>query len=202
MLVAMDETQMNESHDEAPRDCLAPGHEKAAVKAPSGWRRAVGVTLFVLHIILPVIALVLVPILGLPEGANAVLIGLSVAGGPDVLLIVAIAVLGKDGVTELMGKLGSVVRRVTKWDAVTEGRYRVGGWVLVVSLLLPTIILFFWHDSIKDVDGQPGWGFWVLLASTFGFIGAVMVMGAPFWLRVQALFTWDADIKIPAATED
>lgn len=166
-------------------------------KAPSGWRRIVGITLFVLHLILPVIALVLVPILGLPTGVSSAVIGLSVVGGPDVLLIAAIAVLGKDGVAELMGKLGSVVRRVTKWDAVTERRYRIGTWVLLISLLLPTVILFVWHDSVKEIDGQPGWAFWLLLASTFGFIGAVMSMGAPFWLRVQAVFTWDAEIIIP-----
>ena len=110
------------------------------------------------------------------------------------LLIAAIAILGKDGVTELR----SVVRRVTKWDAVTERRYRVGLWVLVISLLLPTVILFFWHDPVKEIGGQPGWVFWVLLASTFAFIGAVMSVGAPFWIRVQAIFTWDADINIPA----
>lgn len=119
------------------------------------------------------------------------------------MLIAAIGVLGKDGVTELMGKLGSVVRRVTKWDAVTERRYRIGTWVLGISLLLlPVIILFYWHDSVKDIDGQPGWAFWVLLASTFAFIGAVMSRGAPFWLRVQAIFTWDAEITIPAPPDN
>ena len=144
----------------------------------------------------------LVPILGLPSGTNTLLIGLSFVGGPDVLLMAAIAVLGKDGVTDLMGKLGSVVRRVTKWDAVTERRYRIGTWVMLISLPLPTVILFYWHDSVKDIGGQPGWAFWVLLASTFAFIGPVMSMGAPFWLRVQAIFTWDAEITIPAPAGD
>lgn len=168
----------------------------------AGWRRVLGIVLFVLHLVLPLIAMVLVPILGLPSGASAFLVGLSFVGGPDVLLIASIAILGKDGVSELMGKLGSVVRRVTKWDAVTERRYRIGSWVLVISLLLPTVILFFWHDSVKEIGGQPGWAFWVLLASTFAFIGAVMSMGAPFWLRVQAIFTWDAEITIPAPADD
>ncbi|MGI9616316.1 MAG: hypothetical protein ACR2QO_25600 [Acidimicrobiales bacterium] len=167
----------------------------------SGWRRSVGVVLFVLHLILPLIALVLVPILGLPSGANAIVMGASVVGGPDVLLIVAIAILGKDGVSELMTKFGSGVRRLTKWDAVTEQRYKIGMWVLVASLLLPTIILFFWHSSIEGIEGQPGWGFWVLLASTFAFIGAVLCMGQPFWLRIQAIASWDAQIIIPPTND-
>ncbi|MGI9642481.1 MAG: hypothetical protein ACR2N9_06835 [Acidimicrobiia bacterium] len=168
----------------------------------AGWRRAVGVTLFVLHLVLPLIALIVVPILGLPSGTNAILMGASVVGGPDVLLIVAIAILGKDGVSDLMAKFGSVVRRITKWDAVTERRYRIGMWVLLASLVLPTAILFFWSSSIESIEGEAGWGFWLLLASTFAFIGSVLCMGQPFWLRVQAIVTWDAKILIPAPAAD
>jgi hypothetical protein len=79
----------------------------AAASRISPWRKWTGITLFVLHLVLPVIALIVVPIFGFPEGVNAILIGLSVFGG------------------------------------------------------------------------APGWGFWVLLASTFAFIGAVIAMGAP-----------------------
>jgi hypothetical protein len=186
------------SSDAASVNKTAPAGESTV--AISRRRRALGVGLFVLHLILPLLALVLVPILGLPAGTNAVLMGASVVGGPDILLIAAIAVLGKDGVSELMSKLGSGVRRLTKWDAVTKRRYTVGMWVLAVSLVLPTMILFFWNSSIEGIDSQPGWGFWVLLASTFAFIGAIMCMGAPLWLRIQAIFTWDAEITILPAT--
>jgi hypothetical protein len=79
--------------------------------------------------VLPVVALIVVPIFGLPESVNAVLVGLSVVGGPDVLLVVSIAMLAKDEVAELMSKFGSLVKRITKWDAVTKKRYTVGLWV-------------------------------------------------------------------------
>jgi hypothetical protein len=147
--------------------------------------------------VLPVVALIVVPIFGPPESVNAVLVGLSVVGGPDVLLVVFIAMLGKDGVAELMSKFGSLVKRITKWDALAKRRYTVGLWVLVVSLLAPTVILFFWHDSIASIDGAPGWGFWVRLASTFAFIGAVLSMGAPLWSRIQAVAMWEAVITFP-----
>ncbi|MGI9584925.1 MAG: hypothetical protein ACR2N7_04985 [Acidimicrobiia bacterium] len=163
----------------------------------SRWRKWLGIGLFVLHIILPVLALILVPIFGLPESVNAILIGLSVVGGPDVILVMSIAMLGKDGVTELMTKFGSAIKTLTKWDAVTKTRYTIGLWVATIALVLPTVILFFWHDSIANLGGAPGWGFWVLLVSTFAFIGAVISMGAPLWSRVEALVTWDAQIILP-----
>jgi len=177
---------------------MAEGSESAGnARSVVGWRRIVGVGLFVLHLVLPLIALVVVPVLGLPEGLNAILLGASLVGGPDVLLVAAIVVLGKDGVTELMSKLGSVVRKVTKWDQVTRLRYVVGLWALAASLVIPTVILFFWSDSIVDIGDQPGWGYWVLLGSTFVFIGSVLCMGAPLWARIQAIFTWDAEIVFP-----
>ena len=165
------------------------------------WRRILGVSLFTLSLILPVLALIFVPLLGLPEGVNAVLIGLSLVGGPDVLLIASIALLGKDGVAEITTRLGTWVKRITKWDAVTRTRYIGGLWVAGVSLLLPTLLLFFWTESIATIDGAPGWGFWVLLVSTFAFIGAVIAMGEPFWSRIQALFTWEAKIELPEPQE-
>ena len=163
----------------------------------SSWRKWLGIALFVTHLVLPVIALIVVPIFGFPDGVNAILLGLSVVGGPDVLLVASIAMLGKAGVTELMTRFGSVVKRITKWDAVTKTRYIVGLWVLLLSLLVPTVILFFWHGSIADIGGAPGWGFWVLLISTFTFIGAVISMGAPLWSRIEAIATWEAVITFP-----
>jgi hypothetical protein len=166
-------------------------------RADSPWRKWTGITLFMLHLVLPVIALIVVPILGFPEGVNVVLLGLSVVGGPDLLLIAAIAMLGKDGVTDLLSRLGTGTKRFTKWDAVTRTRYTVGLWIAGIAMVVPAVILFFWQDSIADIGGAPGWGFWVLFASTFAFIGAVIAMGAPFWSRIEAIVTWDATIILP-----
>ena len=173
------------------------GETAHPARATPAWRRLLGVSLFTLSLVLPLLALIFVPLLGLPEGVNTVLIGLSLVGGPDVLLIAAIALLGKDGVAEITSKLGAWVKRITRWDAVTRTRYVAGLWIASISLLLPTLLLFFWTDSITTIDGAAGWGFWVLLGSTFAFIGAVIAMGEPFWARIQALFTWEARVELP-----
>jgi hypothetical protein len=161
------------------------------------WRKWLGIIIFVLHLVLPLVALVVVPLFGFPESVNVVLIGLSVVGGPDVLLVASIAMLGKDGVAELLERFGAPFKRITRWDHVMKTRYTVGLWVAGVALLLPTIILFYWNESIADIGGAPGWGFWVLLASTFAFIGAVISMGAPLWSRIEAIVTWEAEVILP-----
>jgi hypothetical protein len=96
-----------------------------------------------------------------------------------------------------MSRFGAPFKRVTRWDAVTKTRYTIGLWVAAIGLVLPTIILYYWNESIADIGGAPGWGFWVLLASTFAFICAVISMGAPLWSRIEAIVTWDAEIVLP-----
>lgn len=150
-----------------------------------------------LHLVLPLLADVLVPILGLPAGVNTILLGLSVVGGPNVLLISAIGLLGKGGVAELMGKAGKLVKRVTRWDSVTKERYTVGLRVLVISLVSASDPFLSGTNRSTTLTGGPGWGFYLLLLPTFAFIGAVLSMGAPLWARIQASFTWEAEIVLP-----
>lgn len=180
---------------------MADGAENepmATASLPStGWRRILGIILFAVSLALPLIALVVVPILGFPREVNAALFGLSVVGGPDVLLIAAVAVLGKDGVADLMGRLGTFGKRVFRWDSVTKTRYLVGLVVLAVAVLAPLIPLFFWESSVQTIDGGPGWGFYLGVASVFVFIAAVLSMGAPLWARIEAIVTWEAKIVLP-----
>ena len=175
----------------------SPLPEEAHRRRIAPWRKWLGVAIFALHLILPILALLLVPLFGLPESVNAVLLGLSVVGGPDLLLVASIALLGKDGVAELMSRFGAPFKRITRWDAVTKTRYIVGLWVAGIALVVPTVILFYWNQSIANIGGAPGWGFWVLLVSTFAFIGAVISMGAPLWSRIEAMVTWEAEIILP-----
>jgi len=138
-----------------------------------------------------------VPLFGFGAGTSTVLIGLSLVGGPDLLLVVAIAVMGKENIEELMERSGGFLKKVLRWDAVSRTRYIVGLWVIAASWIAPLVALIWWEDSISKIGGEPGWGFWVLLGSTVVFIGAVLSMGAPLWGRIQAIVTWEATVTLP-----
>lgn len=161
----------------------------------SGWRYWLGLGLFLLSLILPLVALVVIPLLGFPGAVNAVIFALSLAGGPDLLLVAAAAVMGKENLSLLMGRLGPWVRRVLRWDSVSRRRYTVGLWVLTFATLLPMVIALFFDDSIVGGDGKPGWGYYVMIVSSIAFIVSFLSMGAPLWLRVRAVFSWDAEIS-------
>jgi hypothetical protein len=160
-----------------------------------GWRYYLGLILFVLSLVLPLLALVIVPLLGVSPGISAVLYGLSVAGGPDLILIGAAAFLGKENLSYLFSKLGGWFKNLVKWDQVTLKRYRVGVWLLVISVVTSLALFYLLPESLRD-GKQPGWGFYVTVGADILFIISFFVLGAEFWAKIQALFQYNARVVV------
>ena len=175
--------------------------EDAADTAGSRWRYWLGLGLLILSLILPILALIFLPLFGFPKSVNAVVFGLSLAGGPDLLLVAAAAVMGKENLQRVLARVGPWLRRLLRWDSVTRRRYTAGLWVLVVSFLLPVVIALFFDDSVVDANRNPGWGYYVMIASSIAFILAFLAMGAALWQRLKAIFTWEAEISFPKSTD-
>ena len=179
-----------------------PATDTVAVDARAGddgrgWRYRVGLVILVLSLILPVLALIFLPLFGFPKNVNAVVFGLSLAGGPDVLMIAAAAIMGKENMERILGKIGTWFRRVLRWDTVTRRRYTIGLWVLTIAFLLPYAIALFFEDSVVRADGDPGWAYYVMIGCSIAFVVSFLSMGAPLWQRIRAIYAWDAEISIP-----
>jgi hypothetical protein len=159
------------------------------------WRYYVGLILFVLHLLLPVLALIFVPMLGLSAGISALLFSLSLAGGPDVLLIAAAALMGKDNLQYLFSKLGSRFKNLVKRDQVSPQRYKVGLWMMVISVIITVGLFYFFPQALSD-GNQPGWGFYVTVGADIVFIISFFVLGAGFWAKIQALFQYNARVVV------
>ena len=70
--------------------------DPSAPPAPrKDWRFYAGMTAMALAVIMPLSAVV-VPVLGLSTTQSALLAGVLLAGGPEVLCILAVALLGKE----------------------------------------------------------------------------------------------------------
>ena len=158
-----------------------------------GWRYYIGLFLFVLAMILPILGLLIVPSLGLSQGTSTALIGLSLVGGPDIILVGAAALLGKENLEYLFSRLGGLFKRLVKWDQVSQRRYRTGVWLLWISILAGFALFWFFPSTLIE-SGQLSWGAYAIAASDLLFVISFFVLGAEFWGKLQALFVYDTRI--------
>jgi hypothetical protein len=157
-----------------------------------GWRFRLGLVFFVLGLVCPVF-IPLVTMTDLPTKWKAGISGLLALGIPELLWLVAIAVMGKEGFTYIKSRFFGVFKKVAPPDAVSKTRYRIG----LVLFLLP--ILFGWLVPYAP-HLVPGYGthrFAMNLAGDLILISSLFVLGGDFWDKIRSLFVHKAKAQIP-----
>ena len=165
---------------------VASGLEGAAAPAaaapPSGFRYRAGWVFFVLSFVLPLAGL-LVPFLGLDKATTVVVTGAMLVGGPEVAIVVAVALWGRETFNYFMGRAKGLLKLVAPPERVSPTRYRVG-LVLIVGSFLPSWVLAYAPHWLGDSSRIP-----VLVTADLVFVASFFVLGGEFWAKVRALFT-------------
>jgi hypothetical protein len=172
-----------------PPESPAPAVEpEAPPELKKDWRFYAGLTALVLSIILPVFAVV-VPFLGLPVAWAAALAGALVLGGPEVLALVAVALLGKPTFKYLTYQFKKAFRRAVLERPVSKTRYYTG---LTISLL-SFVPLYLYGYQPHWLPGGPA-RIWILAAADLIFIGSFFIMGGEFWEKLRRIFIWEGKV--------
>lgn len=124
-------------------------------------------------VVLPLAAL-LFPVVGLPAASSSVLVGFLVAGGPEILCLAAIALLGREG----FPKFGS--KPASRW------RYYSG---LIYCLLNGLPISLYAYAPHWMPGGMTK--YFILVMTDIGFVISVFLMGGEFWEKFRRLFVWE-----------
>jgi hypothetical protein len=168
--------------------------ETAAPKAKSKTRLYIGIIILVLALAMPIWGSIIVAILGLPPAISTVLVGLSIAGGPDLLLVVAAAVMGKDALNHILGQIGKWFKWSFKLtENVSKGRYIFGLVLFWGSILIRWAIGFF-KLMPEPPKGGTDWGLIILIAFEVVLIISIFVLGANFWEKLGSLFRWNTRV--------
>ena len=158
------------------------------------WRFYVGAFLFILANLLWLIALVVLPFLGLSQPVTTLLFGLSLVGGPESLTLASVAIMGKENMVYLMGRISSFFKRSVQWEDVSRRRYRIGLLLWIGSAMAGLLLFYLFPSSLRN-GNQLGWGFYASVGADIAFIISILVMGAPFWAKFAAIFDYDAQIS-------
>ena len=157
-----------------------------------GWRLKLGVVLFGLSIVLPVVGVPLIVVMGLPAASVATVSGVMIAGA-EVLGIAAVAVMGKSGFAYIKNRIFGFLKQYGPPAEVSRIRYTIG-------LVMFAVPVFFGWIAPYATDLIPGYfGNEV----TYGIIGdllllvSLFVLGGDFWDKLRALFSHGAKAVFP-----
>jgi hypothetical protein len=146
-----------------------------------------GLISYVMAWILPLSGF-LVARLDLSPGVKAVTIGLLTMGIPELLVILAIVLLGKENLLMIKDKILAFLRLIQPVAVVSRGRYRLG-LVMFLFPIIPTYVMAYVPQWLPDHSPQR---LYVNLATDFFFLTSLFVLGGDFWDKLRALFVYDA----------
>jgi hypothetical protein len=157
-------------------------------------RFRLGVVLFVAGWLCPLF-IPLVAASGLTPEWKTAISGALLIGVPEILSLVSIAVLGRDGFNELKRKAFAVFKRHALPRTVGRVRYRIG----LVLFLLPAPIGYVISYAPGLLPFGPEHLVNLQLAADGLFIVSLFVLGGDFWDKIRALFVQGATVQFPDA---
>ena len=127
----------------------------------------------------------------LPAKWKAVLSTGLVAGLPEIGMVLAVAVLGKQGFALLKGKLFALLNKHTRPKAITAGRYRLGLVMFCIPLLAGWLVPYL--ARVAPVLSMEQASLLPVILLDLMFASSFLVLGEEFWEKVRRLFIYEAN---------
>jgi len=160
----------------------------------TGLRFKLGVVLFGLSIVLPLLGVPLVAAMGLSAGTVATVSGALLAGS-EVLGLVAVAVMGKSGFAYIKNRVFGFLKQYGPPADVGRTRYTFG----LVMFAVPVAFGWLAPYVAGRVPGYAGNEFTYAIVGDLLLLASLFVLGGDFWDKVRALFIHGAKATFPLA---
>ena len=118
-------------------------------------------------------------------GLKSTISGLLAFGIPEVFMLIAVGILGKDGYAFFKTKLGSFISRIAP-DEISIIRHRIG----VLLFCLPLILGFLQPYIGHYIDFFNSMPLWYTILSDVIFMMSVFILGGSFWDKLRGLFKY------------
>jgi hypothetical protein len=160
----------------------------APTDSTANWRFVAGVSVLGLSMLLPLAALV-VPFLGLPVAQSALIAGALVAGAPEVLMLLAVALLGRQNFDRIVAAAKRFLFTAFFSTPVSRGRYYAGLAICLLSFV-PIYVAGYAPSWMPAGNGRIA----ILAAADLAFIFSFFIMGGEFWEKFRRLFVWEGKV--------
>ncbi len=163
---------------------------KKSIK-PTTARLWLGILILVIGFLSPL----LIPLIlatELSTSTKSVISGLLAFGIPELFMVVAIGIMGKDGFNYLKRYLSLVLRRYGPPDEVSPIRYNIGLIMFILPLVVSFIAPYFGHKLAFFENSEITI---MIILHTMLFI-SLFVLGGDFWEKLRGLFIRRAKIDM------
>ncbi len=160
-------------------------------RKPLGGRFIIGAIVLVFGFIAPVF-IPLVTATNWPSGVVAVVTGLLAFGVPELFMIIAVGIMGKEGFDYIKRFLSIMLRRYGPPDEVSPLRYGIGLFMFILPLIL-SIVAPYVGDSIGIYDQSK---ITIMVILHVMLVLSLFVLGGDFWEKLRGLFIRRAKIDM------
>ena len=161
--------------------------DKTDVLAKTRFR--LGTTIFIIGFCSPLL-IPLVTATDLPIKWKAPISGALALGIPELLSIIAIAIMGKPGFQQLKSIFFGFMKKHGPAEKVSVTRYRIG----LIMFVLPIAIGWLAPYGPDQILGYEPQGLTLNVVFDLMFFSSFFVLGGEFWDKLQALFVYGAKI--------
>lgn len=172
-----------------------PEHNKILNVPAAGWRHKLGIALFGLSIVLPVLGLPLVAVMGLSAATVGTISGVMLAAS-EVIGIVAVAVMGKSGYAYIKNRVFGFLKQYGPPAEVSRTRYTIG----LVMFAVPVVFGWLAPYAANLIPGYSGNEFTYAIVGDLLLLVSLFVLGGDFWDKLRALFISGAKVVFPKTT--
>ena len=169
--------------------------EGASEDRSARWRFRVGATILVVGFAAP-LAIPLVVASALPTPWKTALSGALALGVPEVMMVAAAAVMGRQGFARLKQLIGRFLRKYGPPEVVSRARFRVGLVMFILPLLLAWLGPYLGHHLPGYESRRLVWA----IGGDLLFVASLFVLGGEFWDKLRALFVHGARAVFPATS--
>lgn len=134
---------------------------------------------------LPLFAL-LVPLLELPATQAAALVGLLLVGGPEILALLAAALLGKETFQYFIYRAKRAVRAAVLVKPVSKAQYYFG-----LTINLASWVPLYFYGYFPFLAPGEKTRIYILATADFCFVASMFIMGGEFWEKLRRIFIWE-----------
>lgn len=154
------------------------------------YRFYLGVVLVFLGVALPFIVSPLVLSTSLSSAWKTSIIGVAVVGGPEIFMVFAAIVAGKENVKLIVSKVSALFSHMVGWHVDSKLKYYSGLILIGFGLLVTTIELYAFPEQVLLSNGQISTSYINSLVGDFCVLIGFVIAGQRFFHRMLAILRY------------